>query len=122
MIKKLQGVCLLISSLLTLLLLPACSTYKPIPPKIVSLEFRDTVRIYEKDSVMVERAGDTVYVDRWHTRYKDREVVKEVPVEVEVQLPPERYVPKFYEVCTLAFWGLLVVVMGVVLLLVVLRR
>lgn len=120
--KKLKGACLLILSLLTLVLLPACSTYKPIPPKIVSIERHDTLRIYEKDSVMVERAGDTVYVDRWHTRYKDREVVKEVPVEVEVQLPPERYVPKFYEVCTLAFWGLLVVVMGVVLLLVVVRR
>lgn len=109
-------------SLLTLVLLPACSTYKPIPPKIVSIERHDTLRIYEKDSVMIERAGDTVYVDRWHTRYKDREVVKEIPVEVEVQLPPERYVPKFYEVCTLAFWGLLVVVMGVLLLLIVVRR
>lgn len=50
--------------------------------------------------------GDTVYLtlteyrDRWRTRV-ERDTIIDVRVEKElVQLPPERYIPKFYKWCT----------------------
>ena len=66
------------------------------------------------DSVYVREVmrGDTVYLtrtewrDRWRTRV-ERDTVVDVRVEKEVvQLPPERYVPKFYRWCT----GLLIAI------------
>ena len=68
--------------------------------------------VYLKDSVFVseKQRGDTVYLtrvewrDRWRTRV-ERDTVVDVRVEKEVvQLPPERYVPKFYRWCTVALW------------------
>ena len=70
--------------------------------------------VYLKDSVFVSEKmrGDTVYLtrtewrDRWRTRV-ERDTVVDVRVEKEVvQLPPERYVPKFYRWCT----GLLIAI------------
>ena len=70
--------------------------------------------VYLKDSVFVseKQRGDTVYLtrvewrDRWRTRV-ERDTVMDVRVEKEVvQLPPERYVPKFYRWCT----GLLIAI------------
>ena len=60
------------------------------------------------DSVFISerQRGDTVYLtrtewrDRWRVRI-ERDTVVDVRVEKEVvQLPPERYVPKFYKWCT----------------------
>ena len=71
---------------------------------------RDT--IYLRDSVYVSerQRGDTVYLtrveyrDRWRTRV-ERDTVVDVRVEKEaVQLPPERYVPKFYKWTAAIFW------------------
>ena len=64
--------------------------------------------IYLRDSVFISerQRGDTVYLtrtewrDRWRTRI-ERDTVVDVRVEKEVvQLPPERYIPKFYKWCT----------------------
>ena len=72
------------------------------------------------DSVYVREVqrGDTVYLtrtewrDRWRTRV-ERDTVVDVRVEKEVvQLPPERYVPKFYKWCTGLFWA---IIAGVIL-------
>ena len=74
--------------------------------------------IYRHDSVFVSerQRGDTVYLtrtewrDRWRTRV-ERDTVVDVRVEKEVvQLPPERYVPKFYKWCTVLLFALLTVV------------
>ena len=71
--------------------------------------------VYLKDSVFVseKQRGDTVYLtrvewrDRWRTRV-ERDTVMDVRVEKEVvQLPPERYVPKFYKWCTGLLFALL---------------
>ena len=76
--------------------------------------------VYLKDSVFVSEKmrGDTVYLtrvewrDRWRTRV-ERDTVMDVRVEKEVvQLPPERYIPKFYRWCTGLLWAILVLAIG----------
>lgn len=75
---------------------------------------------YLRDSVFVseKQRGDTVYLtrvewrDRWRTRV-ERDTVMDVRVEKEVvQLPPERYVPKFYRWCTGLLLAILVLAIG----------
>ena len=76
--------------------------------------------VYLRDSVFVseKQRGDTVYLtrvewrDRWRTRV-ERDTVMNVQVEKEVvQLPPERYVPKFYRWCTGLLLAILVLAIG----------
>ena len=76
--------------------------------------------VYLRDSVFVSEKmrGDTVYLtrvewrDRWRTRV-ERDTVMDVRVEKEVvQLPPERYVPKFYRWCTGLLLAILVLAIG----------
>ena len=66
----------------------------------------DTIYLHDSVFVSERQRGDTVYLtrtewrDRWRTRV-ERDTVVDVRVEKEVvQLPPERYVPKFYRWCT----------------------
>jgi hypothetical protein len=75
--------------------------------------------IYLRDSVFVSEKvrGDTVYLtrtewrDRWRVRI-ERDTVVDVRVEKEVvQLPPVRYVPKFYKHCTIYFWCAIVLLL-----------
>ena len=86
--------------------------------------------IYQHDSVFVREVmrGDTVYLtrtewrDRWRTRV-ELDTVVDVRVQKEVvQLPPERYVPKFYRWCTIALWAIGLSVIGYRLLRWWLRR
>ena len=74
-------------------------------------KFRSVDTIVMRDSVFISerQKGDTVYLtrtewrERWRTRI-ERDTVVDVRVEKEVvQLPPQRYVPKFYKWCTI-FW------------------
>lgn len=56
----------------------------------------DSVYLYEKDSIFVKQKGDTVWLERWSIRYKDKLIekkdtayinkveVKEVPVPAEL--------------------------------------
>ena len=76
--------------------------------------------VYLRDSVFVSEKmrGDTVYLtrvewrDRWRTRV-EHDTVMDVRVEKEVvQLPPERYVPKFYRWCTGLLLAILVLTIG----------
>ena len=66
----------------------------------------DTIYLHDSVFVSERQRGDTVYLtrtewrDRWRTRV-ERDTVVDVRVKKEVvQLPPERYVPKFYRWCT----------------------
>ena len=83
-------------------------------------KFRSVDTIVMHDSVFISerQKGDTVYLtrtewrDRWRTRI-ERDTVVDVRVEKEVvQLPPQRYVPKFYKWCTIALWAIGLLVMG----------
>ena len=75
-----------------------------------------------RDSVFISerQKGDTVYLtrtewrERWRTRI-ERDTVVDVRVEKEVvQLPPQRYVPKFYKTSTILFY-LSLLVMAVII-------
>lgn len=80
----------------------------------------DSIYLYEKDSIWIKEKGDTIFVDKWHLRYKDKIVevrdsiyidrlqIDSISVAMEV---PVRYVPKFYKGCTWAFWIILVLVL-----------
>ena len=83
-------------------------------------KFRSVDTVVVRDSVFVSEVmkGDTVYLtrvewrDRWRTRV-ERDTVVDVRVEKEVvQLPPERYVPKFYRWCTIALWAIGILALG----------
>ena len=78
----------------------------------------DTVVVRDSVFVREKQRGDTVYLtrvewrDRWRTRV-ERDTVVDVRVEKEVvQLPPERYVPKFYRWCTIALWAIGILAIG----------
>ena len=82
----------------------------------------DTVVVRDSVFVSEKQRGDTVYLtrvewrDRWRTRV-ERDTVVDVRVEKEVvQLPPERYVPKFYRWCTGLLLAILVLAIGCLVL------
>ena len=106
--------------------LPSCrsvSSVESLKSNVESQEvqkFRSVDTIVMHDSVFISerQRGDTVYLtrtewrDRWRTRI-ERDTVVDVRVEKEVvQLPPQRYVPKFYKWCTIALWAIGLLVMG----------
>ena len=59
---------------------------------------------YHRDSIFVREytRGDTVYLDRWRDRWRERALTRTDTVwqdrEVRIQLPPERYVPRAVKV------------------------
>ena len=76
--------------------------------------------IYQHDSIFIREIlkGDTVYLtrteyrDRWRTRV-ERDTIVDIRVEKElVQLPPERYVPKFYKWCTGLLFAIGILLIG----------
>lgn len=59
------------------LLLTACSSTKVVTVERVRTDTVKTVRnvrdsIYVHDSIRITEKGDTVTIERWHTRYQDR--------------------------------------------------
>lgn len=88
---------------LGLLLLVGCGVrVKTVEVERVKVEYKDRLQmvrdsIYQHDSVYIERRGDTVYQDRWHTRwrelvrhdtaYVERRDSVSYPVVVEVEKP-----------------------------------
>ena len=118
--SKSSTIVLALSMATILLALPSCKSVNPCLSTIhrdsVAYTIHQTIdTIVMHDSVYVSerQRGDTVYLtrvewrDRWRTRV-ERDTVMDVRVEKEVvQLPPERYVPKFYRWCTGLLFALL---------------
>lgn len=56
--------------------------------------------IYLHDSVFVRIRADTVYLERWHTRWRDRETVRTDTIHVQsttTETVQVRYIPAFYK-------------------------
>ena len=91
-------------------LLISCKTLKTSPyPSFKGGESRVENRMatsasldstYHRDSIFVREytRGDTVHLDRWRDRWRERTLTRTDTVyqdrEVQIQLPPERYVPR----------------------------
>ena len=59
--------------------------------------------IYLHDSIFVHIRADTVYLEKWHTRWRDRETVKTDTItltETKTETVEKPYVPSFYKYCT----------------------
>lgn len=110
--------------------LPSCRSVEAINTNLSTLDIRhsthtDTVVVHDSVFVREMIKGDTFYItrvewrDRWRTRV-ERDTVVDVRIEKEVvQLPPERYVPRFHKWCTRMFW--LIVVATIIYLILRLR-
>jgi hypothetical protein len=77
----------------------SCRTVKYVPVESVrtEIEYRDRWQrdsIHVRDSIIVKDKGDTVFVDRWHTEYKDRRQTDTLFIErtdsIQVPYPVER--------------------------------
>lgn len=94
-------------ALVGLMLLAGCKTTRhtetallsndrAIAERIDTVVTRDTVKIVEssRDSVIVQTKGDTVIVDRWYVRYKEREAVSKAAEVKIVRDTVTKYVTK----------------------------
>ena len=66
---------------------------------------RDSIFIH--DSMAVAMVQDTIYIDRWHTKYRYSVLNKTDTIyqdkEIIIHSPPEKYIPSFYRWCTGVF-------------------
>lgn len=90
--------------LMSVLLLPACQSMQTVAETNANHVSNKIQRdsIYLHDSIFVRIRADTVYLEKWHTRYKDRLVTKTDTVTNEVirtETVQVRYVPSFYKYC-----------------------
>ena len=87
-------------AIIALLLCVGCTTTKYVPIESVHTEYRDRVNvqrdsIYLHDSIYVESKGDTIKIERWRDRWRDRIVRDTINVQrtdtiqniVEVEKP-----------------------------------
>lgn len=86
------------------MLLPACSAVRSSTEsnhtRLSNNIQRDS--IYLHDSIFVRIRADTVYLEKWHTRWRDRETVKTDTVtltETKTETVEKPYVPSFYKYC-----------------------
>ena len=80
--------------------------------------------IYLHDSVFVRIRADTVYLERWHTSWRDRETVRTDTVHVQsttTETVQVRYIPAFYKYSA-AFTILIVLLLLVRLALYIKKR
>ena len=90
--------------LMSVALLPACRSMQTVTDTNASHVANNTQRdsIYLHDSVFVHIRADTVYLEKWHTRWRDRETVKTDTITqtvTQTETVQIRYVPSFYKYC-----------------------
>lgn len=94
-----------------LLVLSGCRSIQYVPVEKVVTEYKtntvhDSVylEVLKHDSVVIEKVGDTVYVNKWHNLYKDkwREIIKTDTLiktdSIQVPYPVERKLTKWEQV------------------------
>lgn len=76
------------------LLFVGCKTIEYVPVEKVKIEYRDRIEkdsIYINDSIYIHEKGDTVYFEKWHTKYIEKlrvdSILKvdSIPVPYEVE-------------------------------------
>ena len=88
-----------------MLSLTACRTLQTVSDT-TALHTASTARrdsIFLHDSVFVRIRADTVYLENWHTRWRDRETVKTDTInltETNTETVEKPYVPSFYKYCS----------------------
>ena len=119
---------------MTILVLPSCRSLEAVSSSEVQdvQKFRSVDTVVVRDSVLVrdsivqrERTiHDTVYItkevyrDRLEAKGERQKVVRTDTVVVTewrekvIELPPERYVPKFYRWCTGLLWAIGLLAIG----------
>ena len=86
----------------------SCKTVAPCIPETITIdsvrvEYKlDSVYLYERDSIFVHEKRDTVFIERWKTRYKDaikiqRDTIRDTHTEVQVQRV--EVTPRFAKFC-----------------------
>ena len=95
---------LLTAILLSVLLLTACRTTQTMTDTNTNHVTNNIQRdsIYLHDSIFVHIRADTVYLEKWHTRWRDRETVKTDTItltETKTEMVEKPYVPSFYKYC-----------------------
>jgi len=90
----------------------SCTTTKYVPVETVKTEYKtktDTFiqkdSVLVKDSVFIHSKGDTVWFEKWHTKYKDR-VVYQTQIDtliktdsIQVPYPVEKKLNKWQTFC-----------------------
>jgi hypothetical protein len=82
-------------------MLQGCKTIDCIPETItkdsIVTEYKlDSTYIYEKDSIFIKEKADTVFVEKWKTRYKDVMKIERDTIYQEnkvVEVNEVRYIP-----------------------------
>lgn len=109
---RLIGVYLLVVGALIVWLLTGCTVTKYVPVETVRTDtliwyvnIRDSV--FQHDSIHVKEKGDTMLVERWHIRYRDRwqhdTIYRSSTDSIRVPVPVERELSKWERFCI--DWG-----------------
>ena len=86
----------------------SCRTVSPCIPEMITIdsvrvEYKlDSVYLYERDSIFVHEKRDTVFVERWKTRYKDVLKIQMdtvIDTKTEVQVHRVEVTPRFAKFC-----------------------
>lgn len=108
----------------------SCKTVAPCVPETITrdsvrVEYKlDSVYLYERDSIFVHENRDTVFVERWKTRYKDvlkiqRDTVIDTKTEIQVQRV--EVTPRFAKFC---YWwfGITVFILWAIVMLFICKK
>lgn len=84
----------------------SCKTIDCIPETIVKDSIRteyklDSIYLYEKDSIFIKEKADTVFVEKYITRYKDVLKIERDTIYQEnkvVEVKEVKYIPAFVQV------------------------
>ena len=86
----------------------SCKTVAPCIPETITrdsvrVEYKlDSVYLYERDSIFVHENRDTVFVERWKTRYKDVLKIQMdtvIDTKTDVQVHRVEVTPRFAKFC-----------------------
>lgn len=70
----------------------------------VALSYRPAkIALPLREGIGIDPPPDTLYIERWHTRFRDREIIKTdtiIRTETQTETIEKPFVPPFYKYCT----------------------